>query len=74
MADYPHPWYGPCDAFGPNDSCAECSGWIARDDGTCIPTHPCDGPCRGNPVGSACLHEGCPNRALHSGANSPAEG
>jgi hypothetical protein len=19
-----HPWYGPCDAFGPNGECSEC--------------------------------------------------
>lgn len=25
-----HPWYGPCDAFGPNDTCSECSGQVER--------------------------------------------
>lgn len=23
----PHPWYGPCDALGPNGECAECLKW-----------------------------------------------
>jgi hypothetical protein len=25
LTDHPvHPWYGPCDASGPKDNCAEC--------------------------------------------------
>lgn len=31
-----HPEYGPCDAFGPNQTCSECTGLIQRDDGTVI--------------------------------------
>jgi len=23
--DNPHPWYGPCDGFGPFETCAECN-------------------------------------------------
>lgn len=30
----PHDWYGGCDGFGPLWTCSECTGIIARDDGT----------------------------------------
>ncbi|CAO3445828.1 DNA primase DnaG [Azospirillum argentinense] len=30
----PHPSYGPCDAFGPEGTCAECTGLVERHDGT----------------------------------------
>ena len=32
----PHPKYGPCDAFGPDKSCSECTGLIQRTDGTVV--------------------------------------
>lgn len=28
----PHPWYGPCDSFGPGGACSECTGVVARRD------------------------------------------
>jgi hypothetical protein len=37
-ADNPHPWYGPCDAFGPNETCCECQGAIERIDGSIVAT------------------------------------
>lgn len=37
--DNPHPDYGPCDGFGPNGSCCECSGVIERNDGSWVETH-----------------------------------
>lgn len=29
-----HPWYGPCDAFGPNETCSQCTGLLERIDGS----------------------------------------
>lgn len=26
-----HPKYGPCDVFGPDDSCSQCTGVVAED-------------------------------------------
>lgn len=34
-----HPAYGPCDGFGPLWTCSECTGIIARHDGTYVATH-----------------------------------
>lgn len=31
-----HPWYGPCDRYGPNGSCSACTGMIERSDGSII--------------------------------------
>jgi len=31
-----HPYYGPCDAFGPNMTCSECTGLLERQDGSVI--------------------------------------
>jgi hypothetical protein len=33
---HPHPWYGPCDGFGPGGECAECTGLIESSDGSMI--------------------------------------
>ena len=32
--DNPHPYYGPCDGFGPDETCAECTGMFGHDDGS----------------------------------------
>lgn len=32
----PHPDYGPCDGYGPNGGCSECTGLIQRIDGTIV--------------------------------------
>jgi hypothetical protein len=29
-----HPYYGPCDEFGPNGECAECTGVVQCTDGS----------------------------------------
>lgn len=34
--DNPHPRYGPCDGFGPDGTCSECTGLIGRADGSII--------------------------------------
>jgi len=31
-----HPWYGPCDGFGPYGSCSVCSNVLVRADGSWI--------------------------------------
>jgi hypothetical protein len=33
---HPHPWYGPCDGFGPGGECAECTGLIESSNGSMI--------------------------------------
>jgi hypothetical protein len=32
----PHPWYGPCDGFGPGHTCSECTGLVERGDGSIV--------------------------------------
>ena len=32
--DCPHPRYGGCDGFGPDGTCAECTGLFGHDDGS----------------------------------------
>lgn len=31
-----HPYYGPCDGFGPKGECSQCTGFIERSDGTIV--------------------------------------
>lgn len=33
----PHPDYGPCDGYGPDGGCSECTGLIQRVDGSIVP-------------------------------------
>jgi hypothetical protein len=42
----PHPWYGPCDGWGPDGGCSECSGLVEHNDGSRTRIH--DGALRLN--------------------------
>ena len=70
-----HPWYGPCDALGPNGECAECAKGLAVN-GHGAPCVLCDRPCsslEGDPglwpirLGNdGWRHIGCVNERLAS--------
>lgn len=35
----PHPWYGPCDGFGPDGTCCECQQAFGHEDGSVTAMH-----------------------------------
>lgn len=37
--DNPHPWYGPCDGLGPDETCCVCTGLYGHPDGSVSDGH-----------------------------------